>query len=130
MGDIAYNLESFVDVLGFSQFLPDTTTNETKLMIFRAIIGSYGNLRGKDVAFKKNAAAASNQEQTLRAKLAVSSALAKEKRTQQKKTGKRKREGEGEKEEGGTAGMSNICYHEQCNIHIINNIYIRCSSTF
>ena len=107
VGDIAYNLESFVDVLGFSQFLPDTTTNETKLMIFRAIIGSYGNLRGKDVAFKKNAAAASNQEQTLRAKLAVSSALAKEKRTQQKKTGKRKREGEGEKEEGGTAGMSN-----------------------
>ena len=116
VGDIAYNLESFIDVLGFSQFLPNTTSNETKLMIFRAIIGSYGNLRGKDIAFKKNAAAGSNQEQTLRAKLAVSSALAKEKRKQQKKTGKRKKEDEDEStKEGETAANTSSIEDEATN---------------
>ena len=79
-GDIGFTLESFCDALGFDKLLPSTIDKETHSDIFRALISSYSNLRGRDFSFEKNALADNNTTQSLRAKLAVSADLAKEKR--------------------------------------------------
>ena len=79
VGNIGYTLEVFHSKIGSDALLP-TTSGEIKVEVFRALIWSYSNLRGKDYAYKKNAAAGPNTKQTLRAKLAVALMLAKERR--------------------------------------------------
>ena len=83
-GDIAFTLESFNDALGFDKLLPITIDEETRAEIFRALISSYSNLRGRDFALKKNALADNNTTQSLRANLSVLADLAKEKRKKNK----------------------------------------------
>ena len=57
VGDIGLALESFVDAVGFVVLLlpEDVCSKETMLEVFRALLRSYCNLRGKDYTFKKNA---------------------------------------------------------------------------
>ena len=81
VGDIGHALESFVDEVGFSALLPDgVCSKETMMEVFRPLINSYCNLRGKDYAFKRNAVNNTHCVQTLRATLAVQAIIAKEKR--------------------------------------------------
>ena len=78
--DIGHVLEWFIDETGFSNLLPHSVCSETKTRVYRAILCSYSNTRGKDYSYKKNAMAPPNTEQTLRARLAIASAVAKTKR--------------------------------------------------
>ena len=95
VGDIGHALESFVDEVGFSALLSeDVCSRETMMGVFRSLLRSYCNLRGKDYAFKKNAVNNTHCVQTLRATLAVQAIRAKEKRRKQEeekvKSGKKK----------------------------------------
>ena len=84
VGDIGHALESFVDEVGFSALLSeDVCSRETMMEVFRSLLKSYCNLRGKDYAFKKNAVNKTHCVQTLRATLAVQALRAKEKRRKQ-----------------------------------------------
>jgi hypothetical protein len=82
--DIGHVLEWFIDETGFSNLLPNSVCSETKARVYRAILCSYSNTRGKDYSYKKNAMAPPNTEQTLRARLAIASAVAKTKREKSK----------------------------------------------
>ena len=82
--DIGHVLEWFIDETGFSNLLPHSVCSETKARVYRAILCSYSNTRGKDYSYKKNAMAPPNTEQTLRARLAIASAVAKTKREKSK----------------------------------------------
>ena len=82
--DIGYVLESFSVETGFSKLLPDSVRVETKESIYRAILKSFSNTRGKDFSYKKNAKAPPNTQQGLRPELAVASQIAKAKREKSK----------------------------------------------
>ena len=58
---------------------------EARAEIFRALLSSYSNLRGRDFSYKRNALADNNVKQALRVKLAVASTLAAEKKAKEKK---------------------------------------------
>ena len=79
VGDIGHVLEHFIDETGFSCLLPNTGA-DVKASVYRALLSSYSNTRGKDFGYKTNARAPPNTEQTLRAKLAIASITAKRKK--------------------------------------------------
>ena len=65
--------------------MPRSVNEETRVDIFRSLVSSFSNLRGRDYAFKKNALADNNVKKSLRAKLAVASTLAEEKKAKKAK---------------------------------------------
>ena len=48
VGDIGFALETFRDALGFDDMMPSSVDEETRADIFRALVSSYSNLRGRD----------------------------------------------------------------------------------
>ena len=84
-GDIGFALEAFRGAVGFDKMMDGGIEEEARAEIFRALLSSYSNLRGRDFSYKRNALADNNVKQALRVKLAVASTLAAEKKAKEKK---------------------------------------------
>ena len=75
--DISQALLKRMDVLKFSQFLSSDTGFDTAETIFRVILKSYRNLRGKDFVKKSNSNEGAKLTQTTHPALAVAWQIAK-----------------------------------------------------